>query len=139
MRLNHMHLKSNNIDATRKFYEKYFGFQKAFDHEGAAFLIDDGGFLLAIFEYKKGEKQTPFPEWYHHGFCLTEEAQVRDLYTRMRQDGVEFARQLKEWEDGAVVYYCYDPAGYKVEVSWHPDEARLVRQRQQRELVGARR
>jgi catechol 2,3-dioxygenase-like lactoylglutathione lyase family enzyme len=138
MRMNHLHLKSHDFDATRRFYEKNFGFKKAFDHQGAAFLMDEAGFLLAIFEYEKGQARTSFPEWYHHGFCLTEEHQVRDLYAQMRRDGVEFSRQLKEWQDGAVNFYCYDPAGYKVEVSWHPEEARLLRQRQQGDLIAAR-
>ncbi len=125
MKMNHLHLKARDLEATRRFYEKYFGFRKAFDHEGAAFLIDDGGFLLAIFEYKKDDVQHNFPDWFHFGFCLTEEAEVRELYGRMRADKVGFSRPLKEYDDGTVNFYCVDPAGHKVEVSWNPEEAHL--------------
>lgn len=138
--MNHLHIKASDLEATRKFYEMYFGFQKAFDcHEDAAFLIDDGGFLLAIFQYKPGEPKVSFPEWYHHGFCLTDESDVRDLYTKMRRDGVEFARQLKEFDDGTVNFYCVDPAGYKVEVSFNRQEAHLFRERMHPPLASARR
>lgn len=126
MKLNHLHLKANNLEETRKFYERYFGFRKAFDcHDDAAFLIDDGGFLLAIFEYGNDQPRHSFPSWFHFGFCLTKEDEVRDLYSRMRADTVPFARSLKEYEDGTVNFYCLDPAGHKVEVSFNPQEAKL--------------
>lgn len=127
MHLNHLHLKARNLESTRKFYERYFGFTKAFDHEGAAFLMDESGFLLAIFEYKEGQPVHHFPEWFHFGFCMQNEGAVRKLYADMRAEQVEFARPLKEYDDGTVNFYCVDPAGHKVEVSWNPDEAKLLR------------
>ncbi len=130
MKLNHLHIKAPDVAQAESFYRKYFGFKPAFDHPGAAFLIDDGGFLLAIFEYKPGEKRFTYPEWYHFGFCLTEESEVRELYTQMRADGVDFPRPLKEFDDGTVNFYCLDPAGHRVEVSWNPDEAKLFRVRE---------
>jgi len=127
MHLNHLHIKAPDLESADRFYRDYFGFKTAFEHEGASFLIDDGGFLLAIFQYKPGEKRFTYPEWYHFGFCLTDESAVRELYARMRADGVEFARPLKEYDDGTVNFYCLDPAGHKVEVSWNPEEAKLFR------------
>lgn len=129
MKLNHLHIKAQNLDETRRFYETYFGFKKAFDHEGAAFLIDQGGFLLAIFQYEPGQSVHKYPSWFHFGFCLTREDQVRELYAQMRAADVEFERPLKEYEDGTVNFYCLDPAGHKVEVSWNPDEAVLFEHR----------
>lgn len=127
MHLNHLHIKAKNLDATRKFYEEYFGFTKAFDHEGAAFLMDDSGFLLAIFEYKEGQQQHHYPEWFHFGFCVQDESSVRRLYAEMRANQIEFARPLKEFDDGTVNFYCIDPAGHNVEVSWNPEESKLLR------------
>jgi catechol 2,3-dioxygenase-like lactoylglutathione lyase family enzyme len=130
MKLNHLHIKAHNLDEIRRFYEEFFGFKKAFDHEGAAFLIDESGFLLAIFEYGPGDPVHRFPDWFHFGFCLSDETRVRELYTEMRAKNVEFARPLKEYDDGTVNFYCLDPAGHKVEVSWNPDEAQLFNQRE---------
>lgn len=127
MQLNHLHLKAHNLDATRVFYEKYFGFRKAFDHENAAFLCDDSGFLLAIFAYKGDEPAFEFPDWFHFGFCLSKESAVRELFAQMRSDQVEFARPLKEFRDGTVNFYCFDPAGHKVEVSWNAVEVQQLK------------
>ncbi|HEY9870301.1 MAG TPA: VOC family protein, partial [Candidatus Obscuribacterales bacterium] len=71
-----------------------------------------------------------YPEWFHFGFCLTKESDVRELYSRMRAGKVSFARHLKQYEDGTVNFYCLDPANHRVEVSWNPDEARLFREPQ---------
>ncbi|HEY9684534.1 MAG TPA: VOC family protein [Oculatellaceae cyanobacterium] len=125
MKLNHLHIKTTDLPATKTFYEKYFGFTKAFDHPQGEFLIDEGGFLLAIFAYKNDEPQFQYPAWFHFGFCLTDEALVRTLYAQMEADNVRFAETLTEYDDGTVKFDCLDPGGHKIEVSWNPDEAPL--------------
>lgn len=127
MSLNHLHIKATNLKETRQFYEKYFDFVEAFDcgHKDAAFLVDAGGFLLAIFEYAHGEPKFTFPDWFHFGFCRARESDVHEIYSKMRADKVSFARALKVFDDGTVNFYCYDPAGHKVEVSWNPEESKL--------------
>jgi hypothetical protein len=37
----------------------------------------------------------------------------------MKAGGVRFARELTEYPGEATVFFCLDPAGTKIEVSWH--------------------
>lgn len=126
MKMNHLHIKAHNVTATSAFYKKYFGFTEAFPHESGEFLMDEFGFLLAIFPYSQNESSHRYPEWFHFGFCVEREDIARNLYKKMRQEGVDLPRPLKEFDDGTVNFYCQDPAGHKIEVAWHPDEAKLL-------------
>ena len=123
MQLNHLHLKSHDIAASRAFYERYFGFRFFAQHGDGAFLTDDANFLVAIFPYKADD--TPLPEWFHFGFCVGSSDVVEKLYARMKKDNVPFSSELSTWGDGAVTFYCVDPGGNKVEVGYHPEEAHL--------------
>lgn len=40
MTLNHVHLGTKNLAAFREFYQRYFGFEKKFDHGEGAFLAN---------------------------------------------------------------------------------------------------
>ena len=46
---------------------------------------------------------------------------MRELYARMSAAGVRFTRELTEYDGEATVFYCLDPDGTKIEVSWHVD------------------
>jgi catechol 2,3-dioxygenase-like lactoylglutathione lyase family enzyme len=138
MKLNHLHIKTENLAETREFYENYFGFKQAFDHGEGAFLMDEAGFLLAIFPYKKDEPRFRFPEWFHFGFCMPDEDTVRNLYMRMRNDGTQFVRPMKVYDDGTVHYLCLDPAGNRIEVSWNAEESQIMHKREPL-MAGSRR
>ena len=49
MKLNHLNLTVNDVNATREFLEKYFGL-KTMDTRGNAFavLLDDNGMVLTL-------------------------------------------------------------------------------------------
>jgi catechol 2,3-dioxygenase-like lactoylglutathione lyase family enzyme len=119
MTMNHVHLAGPDVVALRRFYEKWFGFRKVADHGEGAFLRDDAGFLIAIDPVKKPAK---FPRWFHVGFCLDAPGPVRKLHARMRRAGVPIVRELVDFEGEAAALYCQDPAGTKVEVSWHASD-----------------
>lgn len=120
--LNHLHINVPDVAKAEAFYKKYFGFQLEFTQGEGVFLRDSGDFLLAIDPLKPGEKPVELPEWFHLGFCFTQPAQVRNLFHEMKKDGVEFASELKEYEEEAVVFFCRAPGQYKIEVSWHRGE-----------------
>jgi catechol 2,3-dioxygenase-like lactoylglutathione lyase family enzyme len=119
MTLNHVHLAGPDVAALRSFYETWFGFRKVADHGEGAFLRDEADFLIAIDPVKDGAK---FPGWFHLGFCLDGPAKVRDLHARMRAAGVPIVRELLDFEGEAAAFYCEDPGGTKVEVSWHASD-----------------
>jgi predicted enzyme related to lactoylglutathione lyase len=119
MNLNHVHLAGPDLPSLRAFYETWFGFRvKPVDgHDDGAFLVDEKGFLLAL-----DAVPVPhvFPAWYHIGFCVDAPQPVRDLYARMKAAGsVKFARELTEFPGEATFFDCLDPAGTRIEVSWH--------------------
>lgn len=75
-------------------------------------------FLLAI---RKFPAPIELPPWFHMGVSLNQSKEVKDLYLRLKSDGVKFSRDLAEG-DGWVAFYCYDPCGIVVEVSWDRPE-----------------
>ena len=116
MDLNHLHLGSRDVAASRAFYETYLGFRHKFDHEMGVFLENEDGFLLAI----KPIRHIPvLPEWFHLGFCLPDGASVKAVYDAMTAGGVPMAKEYAEYDDSAAAFYCLDPDGYRIEVSWH--------------------
>lgn len=124
MKLNHLHIKAGDVKATCDFYQNYFGMRFAAQHDGLQFLVDESGFLLAVHEY--GKAQADLPSWFHLGFCLDDPQKVRQLYERMKNDGVKFASELKGEDDEWLNFYCLDPGGSKVEVSWDKQDVRMM-------------
>ena len=113
-----MQIGSNDIERSAEFYRSYFGFRNCGTESGIIFLRDSKSFLLAI---RKLEAPIELPPWLHMGVGLNDPQEVRNLYSRMKADGVRFSRDLDEG-DGWVAFYCYDPGGHIVEVSWdRPD------------------
>jgi catechol 2,3-dioxygenase-like lactoylglutathione lyase family enzyme len=119
MNLNHVHLAGPDVLALRRFYETWFGFRKVADHGDGAFLRNKAGFLLAIDPVKK---RASFPRWFHLGFCLDTARAVRGLHARMKAARVPIVRELIDLEGEATAYYCEDPAGTRIEVSWHASD-----------------
>jgi len=116
MNLNHIHIGTKNISKSRHFYEEFFGFRKKFDHGDGVFLENEAGFLIAI---DPVEDVPVLPNWFHFGFCLSDPKLVKTIYDKMKSQGVRFAKDFKEYGDDAASFFCFDPDGYKFEVSWH--------------------
>ena len=118
MDLNHIHLGSHDVAASRAFYESYLGFHHKFDHDAGVFLENEDGFLIAI----EPIRHLPvMPSWFHFGFCLNDRASVKAVYDAMAEDGVEMAKDYAEYDDKAAAFHCLDPDGWRIEVSWHAD------------------
>ena len=116
--MNHIHLGTANIGKSREFYQGFFGFKKKFDHGEGIFLVDQNNFLIAI---DPVETVPELPSWFHLGFCLDDKVKVKAIYDKMKSAGIEFAKEYQEWGNEAAAFYCYDPDGYKIEVSWHKE------------------
>lgn len=115
MQVNHLHFGSPNVDATRGFYERYFGFRHHSNLRETVVLVGDSHFLLAIDPLVEAAAPTRL----HFGFCVGDSAKVRTLYAKMKDEGVSFSQELKEISENAVNFYCVDPAGNCVEVGWY--------------------
>jgi len=114
--LNHIHFRAENPALTRAFYEKYFGFEFLRDLRGTIVLRNPGRFLLAI---DPASEAAPATAGFHFGFCLETRDEVTHLYRQMRDEKVDFSQDLRVLGPGAVSFYCFDPAGNRVEVGWY--------------------
>ena len=118
MNLNHVHLGTKNLAAFQDFYQRYFGFEKKFDHGDGAFLSNSSGFLIAV---DPVTTLPHFPDWYHLGFCLESEAEVFALYEKMKAGKVNLVRDLRAEAGAYASFFVTDPDGYKLEISWHAE------------------
>lgn len=116
MTLNHVHLGTRDLAKIQKFYTQYFGFRKKFDHGDGVFLEDDKGFLIAI---DPVDELPNFPDWYHLGLCLPNEAEVIKIYEAMKQNKENIVREMKVSNGKFASFFVKDPDGNKLEVSWH--------------------
>jgi catechol 2,3-dioxygenase-like lactoylglutathione lyase family enzyme len=126
MQLNHLHIKTTDVPKSRAFYERYFGFRLERESEsGAIFMLDDANLLLTLVPYKDNDPRMP--DWFHLGFCQGETQIVRDIYAKMKADGVKFSGEFNDMGEDGVAFYAIDPGGNKVEVSCYIEDAHLYK------------
>jgi catechol 2,3-dioxygenase-like lactoylglutathione lyase family enzyme len=112
--LNHLHLHVRDVEASRAFYERYFGFAPHVKHGEILFLRNERGFDLAL---APDPSPSVFPDWFHFGFRLDTPAAVRSLHERMRAEKVAIVKPLYE-DDELASFRCADPDGHGIEVYW---------------------
>ena len=115
MRFAHVGITVADQERSRRFYEKYFGFDpgQARDYDdGTLILRDADGFALALHP----GAGAPADEFLHFGFSCTEPEQVRALRSTLLGAG----EILVEDEDteGFTSIKVLDPDGYRVEIFW---------------------
>ncbi len=115
MELNHLSIGTIDVKASQEFYETFFDFKKKFDQGIAVFLENKRGDLLALTAI---DHPVNSPNWLHFGFVVESQKEVRDLYERMKSNGVEL-NELDQSEGKFAIFYARDPGGrHQVEVSW---------------------
>jgi catechol 2,3-dioxygenase-like lactoylglutathione lyase family enzyme len=119
MNLNHVHLGTKDLKKSIEFYSSVFGFRKKFDHEPGIFLNNEAGFLIAI---DPVDEVPVFPSWFHIGFCLNSETEVRQAYQKAKEMNIKIARDMMAETDQFASFFIFDPDGYKIEVSWHKED-----------------
>jgi catechol 2,3-dioxygenase-like lactoylglutathione lyase family enzyme len=112
MKVNHLHLMVPDVRASAEFFEKYFDLRNASGNAGLAVLLDDDGFVLTLM--KAGSKTTKgYPENFHVGFFVADEARVDEIHGRMQGDGLDVAPPAR---NHAYSFYVGAPGGFLVEV-----------------------
>jgi catechol 2,3-dioxygenase-like lactoylglutathione lyase family enzyme len=115
----HLALAVRDQQRSRRFYERYFGFDAAPPRrysDGVLMLYNADGFALAL-----GQTDEPLrlPRFLHFGVGLARPEEVRAFRDRLVSDGVTI---VEEWDEPDYVSVkCRDPDGYVVETAWEPD------------------
>jgi catechol 2,3-dioxygenase-like lactoylglutathione lyase family enzyme len=114
----HLALPVADQERSRRFYERYFGFDASarWYDDGVLIIRNAEGFSLAL-----GPTEGPLtiPEWFHFGFHGADPDDVHAMRDRLVADGVEID---EEWDEPEYVSIKFlDPSGYTVEYGWEPE------------------
>jgi catechol 2,3-dioxygenase-like lactoylglutathione lyase family enzyme len=115
--MDHLALAVSDQDRSRRFYERYLGFEAepAPREDGVLMLHNQKGFSLALGETVEPIRMPPF---LHFGIGLATPEEVRAFRDRLVADGLEI---VGEWEEPDYVSVKFrDPDGYVVEAGWEP-------------------
>jgi catechol 2,3-dioxygenase-like lactoylglutathione lyase family enzyme len=114
VKLNHLHLTVDDVPAARRFLERHFGLQPATEgHKNFDMLTDDDGFVLTLMGVGRSNTVT-YPKTFHIGFIQPSNAQVDEIYERLREDGLE--AEAPNQQHGAWAFSFEAPGGFRVVV-----------------------
>ncbi|HWU96285.1 MAG TPA: VOC family protein, partial [Sphingomonas sp.] len=84
MRLNHLDLPVPDLAEARAFFERWLGFRhlQTLGDNGLSILSDDAGLVLVLSRLRRTGAQG-FPDGFHIGFHLADEAAVATLHAAL--------------------------------------------------------
>jgi catechol 2,3-dioxygenase-like lactoylglutathione lyase family enzyme len=114
----HLALAVQDEERSRRFYERYFGFDARPPRrysDGVLMLYDADGFALAL---GPADGRPRVPGFLHFGWEAADPDEVRAMRDRLSADGVEV---VEFWDESDYVSVkCRDPDGYVLEYAWEP-------------------
>ncbi|MBB4837675.1 catechol 2,3-dioxygenase-like lactoylglutathione lyase family enzyme [Sphingomonas kyeonggiensis] len=119
MRLNHLDLPVPDIAEARAFFERWLGFRhvQTLGDNGLSILVDGAGLVLVLSRLQRGGAQR-FPEGFHIGFHLADEAAVTALHAGLAAEGL--AGDPPVHQRGAFAFYFIAPGKILVEIAHRP-------------------
>jgi len=116
MKLNHINLTVNDVIATRRFLEKYFGLRSregAKENPGFDMLADDNDMVITLIKGRNGT-EVEYPYTFHIGFIQPSEEAVNQINQRLKEDGYEV--DTPQRLHGSWTFYFKCPGGFTIEV-----------------------
>lgn len=115
MVLNHVDLQVTNVQQTALFFEQHFGFtlQSSRFSPAIAILQGDAGVVLVLQRKKSPEER--YPEGFHVGFLVADEASVIDAQRRLSEAGARVGDVDRN--NRGTMMYCNIGDGIAIEVS----------------------
>ena len=117
--MDHLALAVRDQERSRRFYERYFGFEaEAKPREDGVLILHARGFSLALGET---DEAISLPSFLHFGLGLDSPDEARAFRDRIAGDDVEI---VETWDEPAYVSTKFrDPDGYVLEVAWDSESA----------------
>jgi lactoylglutathione lyase len=113
-------LAVKNLDASRKFYEK-FGFTSfAGDPSQNWLILKNGDHVIGLFQGMFEKNILTFnPGWDQNASKLAAFTDVRELQRRLKAQGVQLANEADEHTTGPASFIAVDPDGNPILVDQH--------------------
>ena len=113
-------LAVKDIEASRKFYEK-FGFQVFGGDASQKWLImKNGGAVIGLFQGMFEKNMLTFnPGWDSDARTLDDYTDVRELQRRLKEQDVELISEADESTAGPASFIAVDPDGNPILVDQH--------------------
>ena len=113
-------LTVKDIEASRKFYEK-FGFREFADDASQNWLImKNGGTAIGLFQGMFERNMLTFnPGWDSNASAINGYTDVRELQRRLKEQGVELISEADESTVGPASFIAVDPDGNPILVDQH--------------------
>jgi predicted enzyme related to lactoylglutathione lyase len=108
MKLNHINLVVTNVTEATQFFETYFDFT-CIEVKGdniVAILKDADNFVLVLMTGK--EEQIAYPNNFHIGFMLDNADQVTEIYSKLRNGGIQIENEPRKIRDSFGFYFNFD-------------------------------
>jgi len=114
MKLNHLHLTVDDVPATGRFLERYFGLRPLGEgHKNFDMLLDDDGFVLTLIGVGRSNTVS-YPKTFHIGFVRPSDADVDEINERLKADG--FDVEAPSQQRGAWAFSFQAPGDFKIVV-----------------------
>lgn len=115
MKLNHLHLTVDDVPATRRFLERYFGLRPLGEgHKNFDMLLDDDdGFVLTLIGVGRSNSVS-YPKTFHVGFVRPSDADVDQINRSLKEDG--FDVEAPSPQRGAWAFSFQAPGNFKIVV-----------------------
>ena len=90
MKINHMNLTVTDVQAARKFFEKYLGLKSmegTTDDAKFIGMLDPDGFVLTLMQSKA--LKVSYPDSFHIGFLQQGEFRTNEIYQQLIEGGFD--------------------------------------------------
>lgn len=99
MKLNHLNLTVKDVPAARSFFENYLDFTSADSKPNDTLSVLNGadGFLLVLMNERLNQQgNNAYPDAFHIGFYLKDEAAVISLFEKLKAGGITLEQEPQQ-------------------------------------------
>lgn len=120
MKLNHLDLQVPDVKEAAAFFERWFSFEHTSNRGSPAIAILRGADGFALVLQRRADDER-YPDGFHVGFLLDDEARVLAFHARARDAGLPISDVLRNGR--GTLTYLRGPGDLLVEVSCRPAKA----------------